>query len=318
MAKKEEEKSEFNFSQAVLIQLTDSTISKATRDTAELTPQGVTPARLTALGTLNSDYLDMEDDEEWAGLLSEKVEEKNAALDVCETITRNIRRMAENIFGTQSPTYKRFGFDGINSLEEVQRIKAYYRILRRATAKAAELAPEGLTPAVLANFATACDDANAKYDAVQDTIDDRDLATEERIKAGNVIYREVVKICNTGKDYWFDKSESKYNDYVIHESGVPSLNYDINPSEVINIKDNVTPGSFGGKKIKNTSPVGTPTPVVIYIYLASSANQTWTGTGYALQPGEEKELDENDFGAIQPFLNAYNGSGTPGSFRVTG
>lgn len=316
MGKKKEVIRDYNFTDAVLTQLTDRTISNGTRDTAELDPQGVTAARLTALGLLNTDFLNMEDDEEWEGLVSEKVVLKNAAFEVCETGTRNIRRMAENIFGADSATYKRFGFDGINSLKDVERIKAYFRIFRRATDKQAQLAPEGLTAPVLAAFGTACSDANAAFDVVEDTVEERDIATEARITLGNTIYKEVVKICNTGKDYWFDKSESKYNDYVITESGEPPVqNFDINSGQVMNILDNVQSGDFGGTKIKNTSVIP---GVTLYVYLANSANQTWTGIGINLNPGEEKVLDENDFGAILPFLNVYNGGGSTGSFRVTG
>ncbi len=219
MPQKKEEVREYNFTDGVLSQLVDRTINNGTRDTAELDPQGVTAARLTALGDLNVLFLDMPDDEEMEGLVSEKTEDKDEAFEACETTTRNIRRMAENIFGVKSATYKRFGFDGINDLKEVNRIKAWYRIHRRATAKAAELLSEGLTVTVLSDFATACATANTAFDDVEDAVEERDNATEDRIKAGNVIYAEVVKICNTGKDYWFDKSESKYNDYVISPTG---------------------------------------------------------------------------------------------------
>jgi len=138
---------------------------------------------------------------------------------VCETQTRNIRRMAANIFGEGSRKYKGFGFDGINALKDVERIKAYYRIVRRADARLADLAPEGLTAGLITTYTAACAAADLAYDVLVDTIQDRDEATEDRIELANAIYAEVVKICNTGKTYWFDKSEAKYNDYVITPSG---------------------------------------------------------------------------------------------------
>jgi hypothetical protein len=318
MAQKEEAKRDYTFSDGTLIQLTDRTITFGTRDSAELGPQGVTAARLNSLGALNTNFLNMPDDEELEGLVSEKNELKKAAYDVCETGTRNIRRMAENIFGPKSATYKRFGFEGINDLKEKDRLKAWYRIFRRATDNAAALAPEGLTAVVLAAYGTACDAANAAFDAEEDAIADRDNGTEDRIEAGNVIYAEVVKICNTGKDYWFDKSESKYNDYVITPSGAPVVqNIDLSSGQVINIKQEITAASHvNGIKVKNTSPATANGP--IYIYLANSAGQGWTGTGYSLNAGEEVTLDMAQLGSLQAFLNAYNSSGGAGSIRVTG
>jgi len=219
MSKKEEVTRSYTFSDAALMQLTDEVVSNSNRDIAELEPEGVTPTRLTALEGLNDTFRDLPDDVEWAGMVSEKTEEKDAALLVCEAGVRNIRRMASNIFGEHSAKYRRFGFTGINDLREVERIKAYFRVWRRASAHVADLASEGLTPVVLADFRNACEAADDAYDALADTINDRDVATEERIELGNRIYAEVVKICNTGKTYWFDKVEAKYNDYVITPSG---------------------------------------------------------------------------------------------------
>jgi hypothetical protein len=219
MSKKPEEIRIFNFSDAALMQLADAVISTGRRDATELGPEGVTSTRLDDLETLNASFRDMEDDIEWAGLVSEKTAEKDAALAECETGVRNIRRMAANIFGERSTKYKRFGFDSINALKDVERIKAYFRVHRRAVDNALALAPEGLTATVLTAFRDACVAADEAYDVLKDTIDDRDLATAERVVLGNAIYTEVVKICNTGKTYWFDRSEAKYNDYVITPGG---------------------------------------------------------------------------------------------------
>ena len=219
MSQKPEVVREFKFSDGTLLQLADKVILNGTRDSTELIPEGVTAARLTALGTQNDTFRNMEDDIEWTGLVGEKTELKDAAMETCETQTRNMRRMAANIFGEGSKKYKGFGFDGINELKDVERIKAYYRIVRRADARLADLAPEGLTAGLITTYTAACAAADLAYDVLVDTIEARDEATENRIELGNAIYAEVVKICNTGKTYWFDKSEAKYNDYVITPSG---------------------------------------------------------------------------------------------------
>jgi hypothetical protein len=248
MSKKAEVVRDYNFSDAALMQLTDKVVINGTRDAAELVPQGVTATRLADLATDNDAFRDMEDDVEWAGLVSEKTEEKNAAMLVCEAGTRNIRRMASNVYGERSAAYRRFGFTGINDLRESERIKAFYRVWRRADAAAADLAPEGLTPTVLSDFRTACEAADDAYDALEDTINDRDIATQERIELGNKIYAEVSKICNTGKTYWFDKDEAKYNDYVISPSGTTGGS-DNNPNTSARISGQVT-------SMNNGMPIG--------------------------------------------------------------
>jgi len=83
---------------------------------------------------------------------------------------------------------------------------------------------------------------------------------------------------------------------------------------VVTIAENLSPGDLNGRKVKNTSA----SPLTLFIYFASSAGQGWTGFGITLQSGEEKILDENDFGAFQPFFNVQNQSGSEGSLEVTG
>lgn len=222
MSGKTELKRTYRFSDGVLMQLADTVIRNATRDSAELDPLGVTTARLNALGALKETFRDMEDDVEWKGLVSERKEQKDAAMGVCNIGSNNIRRMVANVYGERTAKYKRFGFASINGRREVERIKAYFRVWRRAGEHAADLASEGLTAEVLDAFHMACEDFDAAYDAMEDITIERDIASEARVELGNRIYAEVAKICNTGKTYWMSRSHARYNDYVITPSGATS------------------------------------------------------------------------------------------------
>lgn len=322
MTKKAEVKRNYIFSDATSMKLTDTTISNGRRDIAELASQGVTTTRLDALEEKNEAFRDMEDDIEWAGLLSEKVALKDEAFDVCETGTRNIRRMAANIFGEDSPTYRRFGFDGINGLKDLERAKAYFRIWRRATAKAAELAPEGLTAVVLSTFKDNCIAADTANDVVVDTVEARDEATEDRIELGNEIYAEVVKICNTGKTYWFDKVEAKYNDYVITDSGTtaggsntPILGK-VEGNKIFNAISKSNPKWVVGVsvKIKNTTPTAEPSP--LNFYTAKNPGDGWMGMGEQLYSGQEAT---HTFTAAEmnDCLNIQNMGPNPQTFEIS-
>jgi hypothetical protein len=205
----------YRLSDAALLQLADSVVTIATRDSAVLASRGVTPARLSDLAAMNDTFRHMEDDTEWKGLVAEKTELKNAARDRCRAGTAELRRMASNVFGERSGTYRRFGFENINRLSDIYRIRAYFRVWRRADEHAAALIPEGLTPEVLAEFRTACQLYDAAYDEMDDTAMDRDIAAEQRIELGNRIYAEVVRICNTGKTYWETRSVARYKDYLV-------------------------------------------------------------------------------------------------------
>jgi len=53
-----------------------------------------------------------------------------------------------------------------------------------------------------------------KNEAVQD----RDIATAERIELGNEIYNEIRILYRYGRDAWRYDNEAKYNDYIIYSS----------------------------------------------------------------------------------------------------
>jgi len=52
----------------------------------------------------------------------------------------------------------------------------------------------------------------------QDKVADRDIAVERRIDQGNLIYEELVVLCNIGKDIWVETDLAKYENYTIYDS----------------------------------------------------------------------------------------------------
>ncbi|MBL4648412.1 MAG: hypothetical protein JKY03_01680, partial [Aureispira sp.] len=52
----------------------------------------------------------------------------------------------------------------------------------------------------------------------QDKVSDRDIFVEKRIELGNELYRELVLVCNIGKDIWAETNKVKYENYTIYES----------------------------------------------------------------------------------------------------
>ncbi|MDC3220138.1 hypothetical protein OAU00_03525, partial [Saprospiraceae bacterium] len=52
----------------------------------------------------------------------------------------------------------------------------------------------------------------------QDRVADRDIAVERRVDVGNLIYKEMVTLCDIGKDIWAETDLAKYENYAIYES----------------------------------------------------------------------------------------------------
>lgn len=222
---------DYGFSDGELKQYADEIISSIKRDIVEFSERGVTATRLNALQQKLANFDELPTDEILEGIKIDATQDKDAARSNAEIAARTILVMAENTFGTESGKYKQFGDAALSRQSDNQLYRTLKTIKTSADKFLLDLTEEGLTQAIV--------DTLAKLTALFDkTIDDqntaiksRDIATEERIEAGNALYADLVKVCNTGKDIWYNKNEAKYNDYVIYTTS-SSKDNTTNPNDI--------------------------------------------------------------------------------------
>ena len=208
----------YNLSDAVLVQVVDARIIFATRDIADLEPRGVTPARLEALQEANDAFKEMPTDDWWEGQESLKVESRNIARNLLESKLGNLRTMAQNVWGDKSVKYGSYKFEGMTGLEDAKLSEFARGAHKQATDDAAALLAEGCTPAFLTALKDLAKDLDDKIDVVKNTKADRHIAVKTRTDAGNDIYKEVDRICNTGKDVYRETNPAKYGNYIIYNT----------------------------------------------------------------------------------------------------
>ena len=231
---------EYNFTDAVLEQFADLTAANLTRDMAELAPRGITPDTVTALQALREALSTTPTDVEERGMVGEAVEAKDAARDAALVEARRLRTAAQNVFGEDSAKYRRFGFTGMDKLNEYPLVKALECFLRVGTALQPQLASEGIDAAFLDGFTAAIEAYDNSLDAVNIAEEARDAQTEDRVEKGNTLYKEIVRVCNIGKDVFAPVSEAIYNDYVIENfvgngtSGIPATSLIVKGKVTIN------------------------------------------------------------------------------------
>ena len=215
--KKREVSRIYRIADANLSQLADKIISNVTADLADFSSRGMSRAKIAALQALNQHFQSLQTDHEISGLKEIKTEDKNNLRARLEIATRTIFVMAANAFGDKSARFKMFGDGNISRVSDEQLIRNVRNIASVAQRFATELADEGLTSQQIADLINLNDQFDQALDAMNEAVRVRDLATEERIEAGNRLYAELVKVCNTGKDLYYTSNEAKYNDYVLSE-----------------------------------------------------------------------------------------------------
>lgn len=222
---------DYGFSDGELKQYADETISSIERDVVEFSERGVTPTRLNTLRQKLNIFDELPTDEILEGIKIDATQDKDTARTNAEIAARSIFVMAENKFGTNSGKYKQFGDAAISRQSDNQ----FYRTLKTIKTSAdkflLDLAEEGLTQEMIDNLAKLTAFFDKAIDDQNTAIKSRDIATEERIEAGNALYADLVKVCNTGKDIWYNKNEAKYNDYVIYTSSTAKDNT-TNPNDM--------------------------------------------------------------------------------------
>lgn len=215
--KKQEVTRNYSFSDAFLIQKCDDVSGSVTRDQTDFTDRGFSAADNTAFKEQSEDFGELPTDEELEGAVSDATEIKDEKAEDVRVSIRMFRTAAENKWGVKKAKYRIYGFDGMDDLNESDLVRLGKRVGRVANAQLADIG-NGITDAkIIAHNAkvNALDDA---IDAKEEAVKARDIATEDRIEAGNALYAVLVKVCNTGKDIWVTRDEAKYNDYVIYDT----------------------------------------------------------------------------------------------------
>ena len=208
----------FHLADGDLKQSADALAATITRDIADFAPRNVTVTTVNNLKTLTTNFDNHSTDEELLGELTAATVDKNTFANNIRISIRPIRNMAENVYGNEGK-YKSFGFTDMDGMDDADLYRLAKRVVRMGTKYLAELAGEGLTAAQLAALGTLATSLDLGLDKIEDAIENRDIETQERIKKGNILWAEMMRLTGIGKSIFQDINEAKYNDYVLTESG---------------------------------------------------------------------------------------------------
>lgn len=208
----------YSFSDGHLSLISNQIVFALRRDLADFDGfGGITPATISNLETLIADYNDIPTDEYYEGLKMIKTEEKDEVRVLLNTKISEIMALVALKYGKSSARYRHFGVSAITAQtdEQVQRISA--NIIRCANLYLTDLATVGLTQTRINELTTLKNDLITGLDEQGYAVRDRDIATENRIAAGNAVYEILISFMNIGKTFWRSRNEAKYNDYVMYD-----------------------------------------------------------------------------------------------------
>jgi hypothetical protein len=219
----------YTIADADLKQLADDLQNTIARDAADFATRNVAAPQLTTFDALITTFDDTTTDVELKGMITDAVEKKKALVTNLHGGIRTIRSMAEQAYGGKGK-YKVFGFDDLTEQSDNDLYRTAKRVVRVGTSLQADLALQGLQASQLTDIATQATNLDVAIDAVHDAEEKRDMQTQDRIRKGNALYKEMSRLASIGKSLYQDKDEAKYNDYVLIGSRATPDDNDTSPT----------------------------------------------------------------------------------------
>jgi hypothetical protein len=209
---------EYNFPDADLYAQCRQRISNIKRDQKEFESYAYTSAKIQQFEELCDNFANQPDDDELVGTQMEATGKKNVAREQLKTAIRSVMTRVANKYNTRSGHYRKFGTVKMNDMSDAKLLLCGRRVVRVASNLLAFLQETGLRQNHIDTVQKAAAAFENALHIQQDRISDRDIFVEKRVELGNELYRELVLVCNIGKDIWAETNKAKYENYTIYES----------------------------------------------------------------------------------------------------
>lgn len=208
----------YNFSDATLVTTGLEKAAYMNRDEAKFETYGILPAQIQALQASLNAFAARLTDVEALGDQAQSTAEKDAKAAELRTLIRSLMSRVELKWGTGSAKYRKFGTDALARQTDSDLLITARRVVRVGTEMLDELTAVGLTAAMLTGIGALADEFQDAIVQMKIEVSERDIEQEDRVEAGNEIYRTLVKYTNTGQAIWEATDVAKFNDYVLYNT----------------------------------------------------------------------------------------------------
>jgi hypothetical protein len=174
--------------------------------------------KMIAFKALCDRFRDLPDDDELLGDQMLLTEKKYKAADKLKGAIRSLMTRVEMKFNNRTGRYRKFGAAKLGDMTDAQLLFCSRRVVRVARQQIDFLEEVGVNENILGKITEATQEFENALNLQQDKVADRDIGVERRVVQGNIIYDELVTLCNIGKDIWDNKDKAKYELYCLYES----------------------------------------------------------------------------------------------------
>lgn len=207
-----------NFPDADLYLQSMDRIRFALRDIKEFEKYGYDKQRLKTFKNNCEKLRDLPDDDEMVGDQMIVTDKKYKAAERLKSSIRSLMTRVNMKFSNRTGRYRKFGTAKMGDMTDAQLLFCGRRVARVARQQIDFLSDVGVNENVINKVVDATTAFENALNIQQDRVADRDIAVERRVDMGNLIYKEMVTLCDIGKDIWAETDLAKYENYAIYES----------------------------------------------------------------------------------------------------
>ncbi len=216
--KKQAENRIYNFPDADLYVQSLERLRYAKRDIEQFEDYGYSKEKMMAFKSMIEKFSRLKEDDELVGEQMILTEKKSQTAEKLKSSIRSIMTRVALKYNNRSGRYRKFGSSKMGDMTDAQLLFCGRRVVRVARAQIDFLEDVGVNERNILKVVQASQNFETALNIQQDKVADRDIAVENRVKQGNKIYKELVILCNIGKDIWEENDSVKYENYCIYES----------------------------------------------------------------------------------------------------
>ena len=206
-----------------LYELANRVIVAMQRDIADFAQFKILPANLTALEALTAQYYDNLNDEMYKAEHSYAIQLRNELRETLQHYLKRLALAAKNTFKNAPSIYNALVLPNVAKLTDKVFVVDIGNVYKNAVQNKTKLEAEGIDTDFLTNFESKLEEYSEAMRTVDETSNQREAKTEERIKIANTLHETLSKYCDYGKFLYEDVSPSKYNDYLMTPTSAGGL-----------------------------------------------------------------------------------------------
>lgn len=216
--KKKEVMRDYKFSDALLVDKGRANVAFIDRDQEKFSDYGVKPEVVAEYKATIEVFFEGLKDVFVLGDQKIATEEKDEKAEEVRVYIRDVMTHVVTKYPEGSARYEKFGTRNLSHLSDAELNIVCMTVYQAGTAALSELRSTGLTEDKLLGLNKMNDEFARHIVAKKFKVADRDILQQDRVKAGNEIYKKLVKYCRIGRNIWETTDVARYNDYLIYNT----------------------------------------------------------------------------------------------------